>query len=368
MNILLVNLILYTAENRIIPKRKSIKDCLICNYANGFVKEGHKVTIIASEDFKPTEDEKYAFDIIFMKSWMPSVFKPDRLPYPKQLRSYLKSNIDKFDIVISSEMFSMSSFLSAGICKGKLIVWQEMAIHQQTFFKLPSLIWHKCVIPLFMRKVRVVARTDNAQKFISEYCKQVSKDIVRHGANDEVFFPDDLSEDYFIIVSRLDDRKNVKYSISQFAKFLKIPRFNHYKLHIIGYGVLEKELKQQVKDLSLFDNVSFLGRMSHEELALKLRHAKALLISTKRDNSLLSVNEAISSGTPLISNLAPDDMDFINDNHLGIARDGWDETDLVKIADDYESYHQACVTHRDEMTNTGCARKIINIFNNFETL
>ena len=54
-------------------------------------------------------------------------------------------------------------------------------------------------------------------------------------------------------------------------------------------------------------------------------------------------------------------MKYINDNHMGIARDNWDENDLVEVATNYESYHKACVMHRDEMTNVGCAKIMVDI-------
>ena len=364
MNILLINLILYTVEERKIKRRASIKDCLICNIANGFIENGDKVTIIASEDFKPTEEEHFPFDIIYFKSWMPKIFKPDRLPYPKGLRKFLRKNINNYDMVISGETFSMPSVLSASICKEKLYIWQEMSFHQKTLHKLVSKTWHNVVVPIFLRNTKIVARSEEARQFISQYSKNVVEEIVRNGANSHHLFPDDISEDYFIVVSRLDARKNVKVTIDQFAKFIKLPAFEHYKLYIIGYGVLEDSLKKQVEALGIANNVLFMGRKSHQELAVHLRHAKGLLINTVEDLNLLTIAEAIISGTPVISNTVPDGMKYINDNHMGIARDNWNENDLVEVATNYVSYHNACVEHRDEMTNVGCAKKMVCIHNN----
>ncbi len=361
MNILLINLILYTVEEKTIKRRKSIEDTLICNFANGFIENGHKVTVVALDDYKPLEEEKLPFEIIYLKSWMPSIFKRDRLPYPKGLRKFLKENIDNYDMVISGETFSMPSVLSADICKEKLYIWQEMSFHQKTLHQLVSKTWHNVIVPIFLKNTKIIARSEEAQQFISQYSKNVIQEIVCNGANAHELFPDEISEDYFIIVSQLIERKNVKASIDQFAKFIKIPDFKHYKLLIIGNGDYESTLKKQVKTLGIDQNVLFLGRQSHKELAISLRHAKGLLINTFRDLNLLTIAEAIISGTPVISNTEPDRMKYINDNHMGISRDGWDETDLVEVATNYESYHNACVMHRDEMTNVGCARKMISI-------
>lgn len=365
MNILLINPILYTVEERRIKRRQSIKDCLICNFAMGFIENGHKVTIAAIEDYKPIDEEDFPFDIVYFNSWMLGVFKPDRLPYPKGLRRFLKENITIFDLVISAETFSMASVLAAGICKEKLFIWQEMSFHQKTLRELVSKTWHNIIVPVFLRNTKIVARSEEAKQFISQYSQNVVEEIVRNGANSHELCPDNISEDYFIIVSRLDERKNVKVTIDQFARFLKVPGFEHYKLLIIGYGVLEDSLKKQVEDLGIVDNVLFLGRKSHQELAISLRHAKGLLINTVEDLNLLTIAEAIISGTPVISNTVPDGMRYINDNHMGIARDGWDETDLVEVATNYESYHKACVEHRDEMTNVGCAKIMADILTKY---
>ena len=361
MNILLINLILYTVEERTIKRRKSIEDSLIYNFAMGFIENGHKVTVVALDDYRPTEEENLPFDIVYLKSWMPSIFKPDRPPYPKGLRKFLKENIDTYDMVISGEVFSMPSVLSAGICKEKLYVWQEMSFHQKTLHELVSKTWHNVIVPLLLRNTMIVARSEEARDFISQYCKNVAREIVCNGANAHELFPDEVSEDYFIIVSQLVERKNVKASIEQFAKFIKVPHFEHYRLLIIGYGDAEDSLKNLVEKLGVGENVHFLGRQSHKEMAVHLRHAKGLLINTFRDLNLLTIAEAIVSGTPVISNTEPDRMKYINDNHMGIARDNWDENDLVEVATNYESYHKACVMHRDEMTNVGCAKIMVDI-------
>ena len=51
MNVLIINPILFTADNDIIPKVKSIKDSMIYNFALGFKQNGHQVTLYAAEDY-----------------------------------------------------------------------------------------------------------------------------------------------------------------------------------------------------------------------------------------------------------------------------------------------------------------------------
>lgn len=51
--ILIINPILYTAETNRIPKVSSIKDTMIYALCMGFVHGGHKVTLIAAQDYRP---------------------------------------------------------------------------------------------------------------------------------------------------------------------------------------------------------------------------------------------------------------------------------------------------------------------------
>ena len=54
MKVLILNSILFTAENNIIPKVKSIKDTMIYNLCVGFKNLGHEVTLAAAADYKPS--------------------------------------------------------------------------------------------------------------------------------------------------------------------------------------------------------------------------------------------------------------------------------------------------------------------------
>lgn len=64
MNILILNSILYTADNGIIPTVESIKDTMIYNMCLGFKSLGHNITLATSEDYKPTKNEEYDFSIM----------------------------------------------------------------------------------------------------------------------------------------------------------------------------------------------------------------------------------------------------------------------------------------------------------------
>ena len=362
MNILIINCILTTAEKGIIKRRKSIKDTMISNFAQGFIANGHSVTIVASEEFRPVEQEVYPYEIIFMKSWLPKIFKPHLIPWPIGLRKYLKENIGRFDMVVSSEAFSIATLLAADICKEKLVIWQEMSFHQKLFFHLPSKIWYNIVTRFFMTKALVIPRSYPAIGFIKRYAHNVSDDFVDHGANGAVLYPSEESDRAFIVVSQLVERKNVGSIIRKFACLLKDERYSDYKLNIIGDGDEAEMLKRLAVELGVEHNVGFYGFMRHSDMAAMLRRAKAMLIDTRSDLNMVSIPESLISGTPIVTNMNTTTAEYIKQNHLGIARDGWDADDLKNVIEHYDDYHKACLAVRDDLTNVGCAKKMENLF------
>ncbi len=363
MNILIINCILSTSEKGVITRRNSIKDCMICNFAQGFVSNGHSVTILASEEFQPLQEESYDFRVVFFPSRWPSVFKPDLIPFPKGMNRWIKENSSQFDFAIASEAFAVSSLIASRCLGRKLIIWQEMDIHQRKFFKIPARFWYNIIVPLFMRKSRVVARSERARKFISQYTHNVSKTCVDHGANGAILFPSDEVKRHFIIVSRLIAAKGIDISIKSFATLIhNYPQYADFKLLIIGDGDYCETLKELARQQNVEGSVQFHGFMRHEEMALMLRTATAMLINTLHDLNMVSIPEAIISGTPIISNTIPTSAPFIQEHELGVARANWDETDLAKAIENYPTYHANCVSIRDTLTNNGCARTMVKVF------
>ena len=115
MNILLINLIMTTAEKGVITRRASIGDTMICNFARGFVAGGHTVTIAAAAEFQPTTDEDYGFKVVYFKSRFPGLFKPHLLPWPQGFKTWLQQHESEFDMVVSSEAFSLATLFAAQV-------------------------------------------------------------------------------------------------------------------------------------------------------------------------------------------------------------------------------------------------------------
>lgn len=361
MKILVLNPIMYTPHRNIIPKVRSIKDTMMYNMCLGFKQNNHHITLAVAEEYKPTEIEKYDFEVLFFKSNFTSLFLPSVIPFSIDLFFYLKKKQSTFDIIISSEVFSFQSLFASLLCPTKTIIWHEMAIHQRKMKKLPSKIWYNIIAPLFERKSYVIPRSKPAYKFIHKYLKNVSSTPIEHGINLEQFKFQEEKKKQFIVVSQLIPRKNIESIIKKFNLFLKKYDSN-YKLLIVGKGELHDKLAQMIKELHLENNIFLLGFKNHTELNLLLAESKGLLIDTFQDNNMVSIPESIVCGTPIITNLIPTNSYFIQDHKLGIVKE-WNENDLQEVATN-NLYVKNCINIRETLSNHYLCNKMINIWNN----
>jgi 1,2-diacylglycerol 3-alpha-glucosyltransferase len=365
MNILILNPILFSGDGEKLPKVNTIKDTMIYAMCLGFKSLGHKVVLLAIDDYKPVVVEQYDFEIVFCKNQCKRMF-PSALPYSWGIHKYIKQHREEFDMILCSETFGFHSLFTALLAPRKTLIWQELNVHQKKFHKIPSRFWHSVIVPLCFRKVRiVVGRSETARKFISKYMKCVSPITVDHGINIEQFTIAAKKKRQFISSSQLIYRKNVEGIICKFAEFIKLSEYSDFKLMIAGRGPMEQELRELVSTLGIIANVKFLGFLSHVELNKVVSESMAFLMNTRQDLNTVSIPESIASGTPIITNMVPALAGFINEHGLGIAKDDWDRDDMAKVADDGQ-FAKNCVNIREDLSAAHAAKTLIDIFNQNE--
>ncbi len=366
MKILILNSILRTSEKNVIPVVDSIKDCMIYNLGLGFKNLGHDVTLIAAEDYKPSGNEFYDFEVIFQKTSFKKLFRTGVLPLQLGLVSYLKKYGKNFDLIISSELFAIPSFVAALISPGNTLIWHEMNIHPKLLKKIPSRIWYNVIVRAFFQKTLVVPRSGEARDFIKQYVTNISDTIVEHGVNLRKFVVTDKKKNQFIVVSQLIPRKNIGSIIEKFHRFLSKYNRKDFQLLIVGKGELENEIKKQVETLGLQNNIQLLGYKPHEELGKLVSASTAMLVDTKQDLNMVSIPEAIVCGTPVITNMVPSTALFIRDNRLGIAKNNWDESDLNELVENQELYVGSCIEQREKLSVESSARLLIDNFTQYK--
>ncbi len=189
MKVLILNPILFTADNNVIPQVKSIKDTMIYNMCLGFKRLGHDVTLAAAEEYAPAGKEAYDFEILFSNPSAKNFSRRLCCPFSPELWPYIKKKMKNHSICLYPvKHFQFSLYSRQRICPEKTVIWQELTDHQNKFHRLPSKIWHNVIVRLFMQRIAAVApRSGPAYKFISKYMPQTVKQIVDHGINVDKF-------------------------------------------------------------------------------------------------------------------------------------------------------------------------------------
>jgi glycosyltransferase involved in cell wall biosynthesis len=161
---------------------------------------------------------------------------------------------------------------------------------------------------------------------------------------------------HFTIVARLVKKKNHRLALQAYRSYLsqcKTPR----RLVICGSGLLEGELKAEVKSLSMDEFVTFTGFVQTDEVSRILSSTLALILPSTEEQFGQVVLEAIASGVPVLVSEACGARDelvrngvngfvFEPDNAEGLA---WfmslltrDETLWMKMADATKRFVPLC--------------------------
>lgn len=359
--VLVINPILYTAETNRIPRVDSIKDTMIYTMCLGFLRAGHEVTLIAAEDYRPVCGEKYEFPVLWFHTVLRRLFMPRCFPYMPGIRRYLRDH-KEYDIIVTSEAFATWSYTAARVAPEKTVIWHELAAYNHMLHQLPAKFWYQFVAKFLMRRARVVPRSDEAGAFIRQFMPRVEAEPVDHGVDLEKFPVSAGGErkDCFAVVSQLIPRKRIAHTIEAFGSFVKAGH-ETYVLHIIGAGEEETSLRQFVQKLGLEEKVTFHGKLSHEKLLPLVAASKALLVSTEKDNNMVSIVESIALGTPVVTTSVPYNAAYIRREELGIVEDDWAADALARIVSENDRYVVNCLAYRDRLSNVACAGRFLTL-------
>jgi len=174
---------------------------------------------------------------------------------------------------------------------------------------------------------------------VSNYAKQSliknlsikDKDIsvVYHSLNSKVFYSKNLERtNDFIYAGRLVEEKGIKELIEIFSQ-------KQEKLIIVGDGILKDFVKSQVK---LYDNISYMDKVSQEKLAYLFNISRFLILNSKRSSFWeelfgMVIIEAMACGViPIVVN--HNGPKEILNNKIGILyEEGYLSDILKKISD-----------------------------------
>ena len=176
------------------------------------------------------------------------------------------------------------------------------------------------------------ASSDRVDYFIAN-SQNVAKRIWKHYRREAVvihppvrcnlFNISDIDEEYFLIVSRLQEYKRIDLAIEVFNK-LGLP------LVIIGDGPDRKKLEKMAKS-----NVKFLGRESDEVIKEHYAKCRAFLFAGEEDFGITPL-EAMASGRPVIAYRKGGALETVVQNKTGVFFDNQTCEDLLQAIKKFE--------------------------------
>lgn len=173
---------------------------------------------------------------------------------------------------------------------------------------------------------------------ISEYNRRYIRDeiadttpisVVRAGIRPEKFEPTASSADGRVLtVARFMEKKGLLDAVRVLSRVVE--EFPHVDYHIVGSGPQEAEIREQVDELGLNDNVELLGNVDDERLVAEYDEASCFLLpclvaeSGDRDGIPVALMEAMAMETPPVSTRVSGIPELIDHRENGLLAESRD--------------------------------------------
>ena len=138
----------------------------------------------------------------------------------------------------------------------------------------------------------------------------------------------------FLFAGRLAEVKNIQFSLKALAK-VRQRGFVNFKFVIVGDGDYAKNLKQQVSELGLTENVIFVGKISDRKvLANYFSACNAMLFPSLFDTASITVPEAAANALPAIMIKGSSSSEILEDGVSGFTWENDEEVwadEMIKL-------------------------------------
>lgn len=160
---------------------------------------------------------------------------------------------------------------------------------------------------------RIIAvSTTTAASLINDYgIKKEIVEVIPDGVNTELFRRQKGQKEpgSILFVGRLCDRKGLPFLIDAIGTIHnKLPTV---KLYIVGEGPLRDLLEARVGELGISDNVTFIGKVTEQELVDWYNRMEVLVLPSLFEGFGMVCLEAMACGTPVIATDSPGIVDVV---------------------------------------------------------
>jgi glycosyltransferase involved in cell wall biosynthesis len=279
----------------------------------------NKVNFIFIEnDFFVNYKPKGEFSYFYYLMWQLSVYL------------YLKNRVKKEDIIhyltfgnihLPHFLVLLRSKLVIGPMGGGSVIKTGLMRNSSFKTKLKSNIYHlinwtvklnPIYYVLFIKSSKIILRTEETLNIIPKYFHKKCTVFLETGIDsfDVNFVDKERKLKKIITTARLNKSKNIDQVIEVFNELVKL-RVEPIKLDIIGDGPMLSELKQQFSGI---ENLTFLGKVPHENVHQLLSEADLFLFCSIKEGGSHSLFEAAFSNIPIACYNVSGMQEFPKDN------------------------------------------------------
>jgi 1,2-diacylglycerol 3-alpha-glucosyltransferase len=303
--------------------------------AKGLSEKGHSVTVIAPKH-KVAREEKRKYKVIRTRS-VPALFYEDfKFTSPIDAIVFHKLNKEKIDIVHFMTPITVGSqAINYAIYKNLPLVGTfhtffadeeymkhiklNYSLFKKVAWKYSNLYYNSCDL--------VTCPSEHTKKELKKNrCKREIKVISNGIDTKNLYFPGNkisfvknaTLDRNLLFVGRVAHEKSLDILIK--ATNIVTRSVNNVQLYIVGDGPQMKDMKKLVTDYHLSDNITFIGKVDHNDLINSDIYKKSELFVTasKTENQPMTILEAQANGLVCVGARARGMVDLIKDGHNGL--------------------------------------------------
>lgn len=299
---------------------------------NELTRQGHQVYIFTTTD--PHVDKDAKEENIFRFSSIPFVsFTDRRIAFRGLFQAYDIAKELHLDIVHTQTEFSMGmigKFVARNLnipCVHTYHTMYEDYLHYVANGKLLKPVHVKEGTLAFCHNMSgVIAPSNRVLDTLTNYGVKSEFRIIPTGIDIGLFADKsdvNIRQKYnlkpetpiMLSVSRLAYEKNITAVVKVFPQILQ--QVPNAVLMIVGDGPAADDLKQQVVDEGLQQNVIFPGEISNDKVNAFYQAADVFVSASESESQGLTYIEAMAAGIPVVVKASPYTNDLINASSLG---------------------------------------------------
>lgn len=188
------------------------------------------------------------------------------------------------------------------------------------------------IIRVWKNAHSVIANSQGLKELALKTIPDFTIPVIQNGVDTDEFqakASESFEQNPFTIlcVSRLTPRKGIRFLIESLTYMTEVP---DAQLVIAGEGDEKEALVELTKTFGLEERVSFLGRISHEELSAIYQSAHVFCLPSQNEGMSNTLLEALASGLPLVATVTGGTEELVRESENGFYIEKSNPNDIAE--------------------------------------